>query len=631
MNDPNLIDDEEERDDAIVGTALKWSLVVFAVVGVMAGAAAWMITRPKPAPPPVVRTVTLPSVREKPKGTIPRIPFTDITQSAGITFRHENGAAGEKLLPETMGGGCALLDFDQDRDQDILLVNSMRWPWDERPPAADLPTMKLYRNDGTGRFTDVTVETGLAVTFYGMGVACGDYDNDGDIDLFFTCVGPNHLFRNDGGKFVEVTEAAGLAGTPDQWSTAAGWFDFDNDRDLDLFVCNYLKWSREFDLAQEFQLTGGTRAYGRPQEFEGAFPYLYRNDGEGKFTDVSASAGIQVKNAATGVPLPKALGLTFADFDQDGWLDVVVANDTVQNLLFHNRRNGQFSEIGALAGVAFDNNGNARGAMGIDVAHFRNNDDLGIAIGNFANEMTALYVSRNHELQFTDEAVSNGLGPTSRLELKFGVSFADFDLDGRLDFLAANGHLEDEINKVQPSQHYEQPPHLYWNCGPEHESEFLMLQAEQCGTDFLKPLVGRGVSIGDIDDDGDLDVLITSSGQQPRLLRNDQKLGHHWMRVKLVASQCNRDAIGSWVDVYVGNQVLRRQVMPTRSYLSQTELPVTFGLGKADKVDRIVIRWADGSLQEIKDVQVDQSLTVEQQVLGYVPPSARWPKTPDDQ
>ena len=609
-NDGNLVDDEE-RDDAIVGVALKWSLVLFAIVGLVGGTVAYVVTRPKPTPPAAVVNSKLPTVRERPKVTVPHIPFTDVSDSAGILFHHENGAAGEKLLPETMGGGCAIFDSDGDGDQDILFVNSMRWSWDKRP-AEKTPVMQLYRNDGTGKFTDGTAEAGLNVTFYGMGVACGDYDNDGDTDLFFTAVGPNHLFRNDGGKFVEVTAEAGVVGNPEQWSTAAGWFDFDNDKDLDLFVCNYVKWSREFDLAQDFQLTGGGRAYGRPQEFQGAFPYLYRNDGGGKFTDVSAEAGIQVKNPDTGVPLPKSLGLTFADFDQDGRLEIVVANDTVQNLLFHQSTESKFEEIGALAGIAYDNDGNARGAMGTATAYFRNDDDCAIAIGNFANEMTALYVCRKFELQFTDEAVASGLGPTSRLELKFGVSFADFDLDGRQDFLAANGHLEDEINKVQPSQHYEQPPHLYWNCGSNHDSEFLMLQAEQCGSDFVKPMVGRGLAFGDIDGDGDVDVLITGSGQKPRLLRNDQKLGNHWLRLRLVGRNCNRDAIGSLVEVYQGEQILRRQVMPTGSYLSQSELPVTFGLGSNSKIDRIVIRWADGSKQEVSGLAVDKTHAIEQ-------------------
>lgn len=611
--DLDLVDDEE-RDDAIVGVAFRWSLLVIVVLGAAGAAIGYYVTRPKATPPVAKEPVTLPSVRERPTVDPPQIPFVDVTAAAGITFHHENGAAGEKLLPETMGGGCAMLDFDGDQDQDILFVNSKRWPDDKRPPAAEPANLRLYRNDGTGKFVDATADAGLALSWYGMGIACGDYDNDGDVDLFVTCVGLNHLLRNDGGKFVEVTGEAGVGGVADQWSTAAGWFDCDNDRDLDLFVCNYVKWSKEFDLAQDFKLTGGTRAYGRPQEFSGAFPYLYRNDGQGKFTDISAEAGIQVRNPDTGAPLPKSLGLTFADFDHDGWMDIVVANDTVQNLMFRNRKQGKFEEVGAIAGVAFDNDGNARGAMGIDVAYFRNNDDLGIAIGNFANEMTALYVSRNHELQFTDEAVSNGLGPSSRLELKFGVSFADFDLDSRLDFIAANGHLEDEINKVQPSQHYEQSPHLYWNCGPEQESEFLMLPEAKCGADFLKPLVGRGAALGDIDGDGDVDVLLTGSGQQPRLLRNDQQLKHHWLRFRLVGKNCNHDAIGSWVEVQLGNKVLRRQVMPTRSYLSQSELPVTFGIGSAEKVDKVIVRWADGTEQPVEDVTLDKLHVVEQKV-----------------
>jgi hypothetical protein len=612
LNQPQLDDDQEERDDAVIGVALRWSLAVLLTLVVVGGGFAYWLTRPEP--PPRVNEAVLANVavREAPKVEIPTVAFTDVTKAAGINFVHENGAAGEKLLPETMGGGCAFFDFDNDGDQDLLLINSRRWPWDPRPVQAPA-TSALYRNDGHGEFENVTAGSGLDVSLYGQGVACGDFDNDGRVDVFVSALGANRLFRNVGdGTFEDVTDAAGGAGNRESWSTSCGFFDYDNDGDLDLFVCNYVAWSREFDAAQDFQLTGGGRAYGRPQNFEGAFSYLYRNDG-GKFTDVSAEAGVQVRNAAsTQAPMGKSLGVTFADVDRDGWLDIVVANDTVQNFLFHNQQNGKFQEIGSLAGVAFDMDGAARGAMGIDAARFRNNDALGVAIGNFANEMTALYVAYDGAPQFTDEAVSTGLGPSTRLELTFGVLFTDYDLDGRLDLLAANGHLEEDINRVQPSQHYEQPPHLFWNCGPEHGTEFMPVPPEKCGSDFLQPMVGRGSSCADIDNDGDVDVLLMGCGQAPRLLRNDQNLGHHWLRVKLIGKQCNRDAIGAWVEVKLPDRTLWRQVMPTRGYLSQSELPVAFGLGKADRVEEVIIHWPNGAQQKLENVSADAAHTVQQ-------------------
>jgi hypothetical protein len=614
-NDSALDPDSEERDDAVIGRALWWSLIVFLLVGAVAGGVVFWLTRPEKPLPVDPPGIALPQVRERPAAEIPRVKFTDVTQAAGIDFDHENGAYGDKLLPETMGGGCAFLDFDNDGDADILFVNSQRWPWDKRPAAEWPATMALYRNDGTGRFENVTAGSGLDVSLYGMGVAVGDYDGDGWSDVFLSALGANRLFRNESGKFVDVTEAAGVAGDDKAWSTSCGWFDYDNDGDLDLFVCNYVVWSKEFDLSQNFQLTGGGRAYGRPQDFEGTFPYLYRNDGGGKFTDVSAEAGVQVKNPTTGVPLAKSLGVTFADLDGGGWLDIIVANDTVQNFLFHNQGHGKFRETAAVSGVAFDVNGNARGAMGIDVARFRNSDEFGVAIGNFANEMTALYVSQGG-LQFTDEAVPTGLGPNTRLELTFGVLFFDADLDGRLDIMAANGHLEEDINKVQASQHYEQPPQLFWNCGPASPTEFLPMPAEKCGADFVRPMVGRATAFADIDGDGDLDVLITASGKRPRLLRNDQQLSHHWLRIKLVGSKSNRDAIGAWVESQLPDRMLRQQVMPTRGYLSQSELPVTFGLGAATEVEQVTIRWPDGAVQKLDAPPVDRLMVIEQPSLG---------------
>jgi hypothetical protein len=609
---PDVPDGEEERDDAVIGRAFRWSAVAIILIAAGAGGAAWWFNRTPPPPPPKETEVSLPEIRKAPPVEIPSIPFTDITSHAGIDFDHENGASGDKLLPETMGGGCAFFDCDSDGDQDVLFVNSQRWTWDPRPAEAPA-TLRLYRNDGAGRFEDATPGSGLDVSLYGMGVACGDYDNDGRVDVFISAVGPNRLFRNVGeGKFEDVTETAGVAGDPNGWGTSCGWFDYDKDADLDLFVCNYVVWTKEIDQAQNFRLTGEVRAYGRPQNFPGTYPYLYRNDGGGKFTDVSAEAGVQVRNPATGTPAGKSLGLAFADFDEDGRLDVVVANDTVGNFLFHNQGNGTFEEIGTLAGVAYDQDGTARGAMGIDIARFRNNEDIGIAIGNFANEMTALYVAQGGQLQFKDDAVSNGLGPVTRLELKFGMVFVDADLDGRLDLLSANGHLEEDINKVQASQHYEQPPQLFWNCGPEHSTEFVPAKREHCGDDFKRPMVGRGATVADIDGDGDLDVLLTASGGKPRLLRNDQQLGNHWLRLKLVGSKSNRDAIGATVEVHVGDTVLSQTVRPTCSYLSQRELPLTFGLGKTDKIEKVMVRWPSGQSSMLPGPAVDRLHVVEE-------------------
>lgn len=621
-NEPEVDLDTEERDDAVIGVALRWSLAVFGAAAVCVGTFVYFARSRGPQDVVKVTTLSEVDVREMPKVGPPYAPFTDITRQAGIRFRHENGAHGRKLLPETMGGGCAFFDFDGDGDQDLLLVNSLRhWPWD-KPAASDgEATAALYRNDGTGKFDDVTTGSGLDVPLFGMGVAAGDYDGDGRVDVFISAVGADRLFHNEGdGKFRDVTHQAQVGGGDDDWGSGCGWFDYDNDGDLDLFVCNYVSWTRGYDESQNFQLVGGGRAYGRPQSFEGTFPFLYRNDGGGRFHEVAEASGLHVRNAATGVAVAKSLGVTFADVDSDGWIDVIVANDTVQNFLFHNQHDGTFREIGVSSGVAFDMNGAARGAMGIDVARFRDNGALGIAIGNFANEMTALYVSYQGEMEFMDEAVSTGLGPSSRLELKFGLYFWDYDLDGRLDLFTANGHLEDDINRVQPSQHYAQPPHLFWNCGAENDTEFLPVTDKQCGAEFFQPLVGRGASYADIDGDGDLDVVVTAIGQSPRLLRNDQKLAHSWLRFKLVGTRSNRDAIGSWIRVELTDRILERQVMPTRSYLSQVELPVTIGLGSSEDVRRITVRWPDGSRQDVEFAGLNRTYEIRQTTA---PPAAK--------
>jgi hypothetical protein len=513
------------------------------------------------------------------------------------------------LLPETMGGGVAFFDYDNEGRQDLLFINSCDWPWHQstnKPPS----TMALYHNDGHGHFTDVTKGSGLDVSFYGMGVAIGDYDNDGLPDVFITAVGGNHLFHNDGhGKFHEVTKEAGVGGPTNGWSTGAAFIDYDNDGKLDLFVCNYVQWSPEIDRAKSYVLPNIGRAYGPPRNFAGTFPYLYHNDGNGHFTDVSAQAGIQIKDPATGLPMAKSLAVAPVDVDNDGWIDLVVANDTVPNFLFHNQHDGTFKEIGAGSGVAYDAYGLVRGAMGIDSARFRNGT-LGIAIGNYANEMNALYVARRDSLLFADEATQSGVGPASQKLLKFGLFFFDYDLDGRLDLLTANGHLEPEINRVESNQQYRQPAQLFWNRGDSKGTGFVPVPPDKAGTDLFKPLVGRGAAFADINGNGNLDVVLTQIGGPPLLLRNDQNLHHHWIRLKLVGTKSNRDAIGAWIKVRVNGQILWRQVMPTRGYLSQSELPVTIGLGDAPGPDSVEIHWPSGIRQEVENVQVDRPMTV---------------------
>ncbi len=633
----NEEDIEEERDDSVIATATRYSLVALALIVATVGA--WFGYRWLSRPVVVVQTpteVSLPALRDVEEVTLPKIPFRDVTTAGGIAFKHTNGATGEKLLPETMGGGCAFFDYNSDGAPDILLVNSKPWKHDQGESApAQTSAITLYKNDGKGMFSDVSKEAGFDQAFYGQGCAIGDFDNDGDQDLFVSAVaerdamtdgkpsaapengvtGPSRLYRNDEGRFVDVTQQAGVSGHPHDWSSSCGWFDYDNDGDLDLWVCNYVDWSRQFDLAQNFRLTGGERAYGRPQAFSGSYPHLYRNEGDGTFTDVAKQAGIQIDSATTGTPLAKSLGLAFHDFDRDGHLDVMVANDTVQNNLFRNLGDGRFQEMAALAGVAFDANGNARGAMGIDISCARANDLCAcVAIGNFANEMTAFYVSSPASLVFADQAVANGLGPSTRLFLTFGVFFFDADLDGWDDIFHANGHLEQDISKVQASQTYEQSPQLFWNAGPEAMTEFVMLSDELTGKEFSKPLVGRGAAFADIDADGDLDVLIATAGAKPRLLRNDQQLGHQWLRLKLVGNgiKANRDAIGSRVELELSNgRKLTKIVSPTRSYLSQVELPLTFGLGDA-KVQAIKITWPDGTTQTETQSQANTLLTIVQ-------------------
>ena len=608
-------------DAATPSQRLLWRLLLFlAVVGVGAAAIVWRLVRNAGPPATQAAARSLHGTAPQP----PRVHFTDITAESGIRFRHENGARGDKLLPETMGGGVACFDADGDGDADLLFVNSTWWPDDPRRATERPPTTILYRNDtlpgGPIRFTDISAGSGLDVDFYGMGVACGDFDNDGAVDVLLTGVGGNRLFRNaGGGRFEDVTAAAGVGGSPDDWSTAAAWVDVDNDGDLDLYVGNYVGWSPELDRRVNNQLVGVGRAYGRPWNYPGTVPRLFRNDGgrpgEVRFTEVSAGSGLQVTNPATGLPAAKTLAVAPLDLNDDGWMDLVVANDTVQNFVFTNRHDGTFAEVGEMTGIAFDAFGQARGAMGIDAARIRNDQAVAVAIGNFANEMNALYVARKggraDALLFTDEAVAEGLGPASQSLLKFGLFFFDYDLDGRPDVLTANGHIEEAIERIQPGARYRQPAQLFWNAGGA--PSFVPVDAAAAGPDLFQPVVGRGSAYADFDGDGDLDVVIATLAGAPLLLRNDLDPATPPLRLKLTGRRSNRDAIGAWVTVVAGGRTLSRQVMPTRSYLSQSELPVTLGLGAGAAVDELWVQWPGGRRQRIPPPQPGPTVTVEEE------------------
>ncbi len=580
----------------------------------------------QPPPNPEIKEAEL---RRKAKNPPPKVTFADVTKKSGIAFHHTNGSSPHKLLPETLGSGVAFLDFDNDGHQDLLFVNSCYWPGFEdkdKPP----PTLKLYRNQGDGTFKDVTAAAGLQITLYGLGVAVGDYNNDGFPDVFITAVGGNRLFQNvpdgKGRKFLEVTHKAGdLAKTwnwpntrgndflnwnpPISFSTSAAFLDYDKDGHLDLFVCNYVQWSPKLDLTQPFNLQGIGRAFGPPTTFAGTQCRLYRNRGDGTFADVTRAAGIEVTGelGSGGKPVAKALGVAVCDPDEDGWPDIAVANDTVRNFFFHNQGNGTFKEKGQETGVAYAD-GKARGAMGIDWGEYRPGQ-CALLIGNFANEPDTFFrLDDAKRLLFSDVAHIEGIAGPSRLPLVFGVMFFDYDLDGRLDFLTANGHLEPDIKKVFPAQDYAQAVQLFWNTGDK--PGFELVTPAFAGGDLFRPQVGRGCAFADIDGDGRLDVVLTANGGPARLLRNEGGANNNWIRLILEGDgkRCNRSALGARVVLTAAGHTQKRELVAARGYLSQSELPLTFGLGKAAKVDRLVIHWPGKNLppQVLTDLAVNK-------------------------
>jgi hypothetical protein len=482
--------------------------------------------------------------------------LTDVTAAAGIRFQHNTGAFGAKYLPETMGPGCAFLDYDADGWLDILLINGQDWPGHTRRRS----TLQLLHNNRDGTFTDVTRNAGLDIELYGMGVAVADFDNDG---------------------FPDVTRAAGLAPRTG-FSTSALWFDYDRDGFLDLFVCNYVRWSPETDV--RCSLDGASKSYCTPEAYRGATCWLFRNRGNGTFEDVTARAGLFD-------PSSKSLGVAMLDIDSDGWPDLFVANDTQPNKLYRNNRDGTFTESAVRLGVAFSEDGRARAGMGVDVADYRNNGRPAIAVTNFDNEMIGLY--EPEKVGFVDRATERGIGLVSRDRLGFGCLFGDIDLDGYLDLIAVNGHIDDTVRNIGRRPPHAQVPHLFLN---QRGSRFVDA-ATTAGRDFSTPKIARGLALGDFDRDGDLDILITTNGGPAHLYRNDLTNSHRSIRFVLEGRKSNRDAIGAVLHLYTAGRQTQ-MVRSGSSYLSSSALPLTFGVATERDIQRAVIYWPSGRTQE---------------------------------
>ena len=520
------------------------------------------------------------------------VTFTDVTAQAGIKFVHNSGRAGKKFLPETLGSGVAWFDADGDGWADILLVNSKDWT-----PRGRRSLPALYRNNRDGTFTNITAGSGLDVEMYGMGVAIGDYDNDGRDDVYITALEGDRLFHNEGhGKFRDVTKASGIDNA--SFGTSAAWVDYDRDGKLDLFVANYVQWTAKGDLW--CSLDGATKSYCTPESYKGTSSKLYHNLGNGKFEDVSQKAGV-------ADPTSKSLGVTVLDYNGDGWPDLFVSNDTQPNKLYRNNRNGTFTEEGMAAGVAFGEDGVARGAMGVDAADYDRSGRPDLLVGNFSNQMLGLYHNEGTGL-FVDEAPSSTVGRASLLTLTFGAFFFDYDLDGYPDIFAANGHIEEEIGRVQPKVQYKEPPLLFHNLG---KRQFENVTARM-GAAFNRPVVARGAAYADYDHDGDLDILVTTNDGPAYLFRNDGGNRNNWICMRLVGRKSNRDGMGAVVRVTSKSGKQWNMVRSGSSYCSQSDLALTFGLGSDPAVETIEIEWPSGEKQKLGGMAANQFLTIDE-------------------
>ena len=582
-------------------TRISCCLSLFALLGMIAcrqakqrPSEALQSSKPsQPSPKAAPADVSTPLPADRPSGPI---RFVDVAQAAGIHFRHNSGAYGKKYLPETMGSGVCVIDYDGDGWQDILFVNSMDWP--EHKTSVSTPA--LYHNNHDGTFTDVTRTSGLAKEMYGLGCAVGDFDNDGRDDIYITALGGNYLFRSLGaGRFVDVTTKAHVKDPG--FSTGAVWFDYDNDGKLDLFVSHYVDWSEATD--QFCTLDGKNKSYCTPELYKGQSATLFHNLGHGVFEDVTKKAGLYD-------PSSKSLGVALIDYDDDGWLDLFVANDTQPNKLYRNNHDGTFTESAFASGVAFSDAGKARAGMGADAADYDLSGHYGLVIGNFTNESLSLYGNDGSGL-FTDKSIASGIEGPSAKSLTFSAFFFDYDLDGLPDIFAANGHVADDVSVTQPSLKYAEPPLLFRNRGAGRFEDV----SNKVGAALRQPVVGRGAAYLDFDNDGDLDLLITTSNGPARLLRNDNGNQNDMLRLKLVGVRSNRDGIGAKVTVRTPSGMrLSGMVKSGSSYLSQSELPLTFGLGKPaeGKVVTVEVTWPGGRRESISGVKPNQSITLQE-------------------
>ncbi|HXJ04590.1 MAG TPA: CRTAC1 family protein [Candidatus Acidoferrum sp.] len=525
----------------------------------------------------------------------PDVTFRDVTQKAGIHFVHNNGAFGKKYLPETLGPGVAFIDYDNDGWPDIFLANGMDWPGHTRKHS--MP--KLYHNNHDGTFTDVTHKAGLdAEEMFGMGVAVGDFDNDGYDDLFVTAYGQSRLFHNNGnGTFTDVTQKAGLGGVK-EFSTGAAWVDYDEDGRLDLVVANYVQWSPETDLY--CTLDGKSKSYCTPESYKGTAVRLWHNRGNGRFEDTTKKAGL-------GDPTSKSLGIALLDYDGDGWPDLLLSNDTQPNKLYRNNGNGTFTEKAVLAGVAFSEDGVARAGMGVDAADYDRSGHPSLLITNFSNQMLSLYHNEGTGL-FVDEAPQSDIGRASLLTLGFGCFFFDYDLDGWPDIFVANGHIDPDIQHVQANVKYAMPPHLFRNMGKGNFEEVT----KSLGAAFDTPRVARGAAYADVYNDGRLDILMATNGGPPALFRNEATgaAANRSLRVKLIGTKSNRDGIGATIRVTAEGGTETQMMRSGSSYLSASELVVTFGLGQQDKAERVEILWPSGQVDHLTNVAAGQTIVV---------------------